>query len=48
MPTGPVVKGSGWPLRIVLSCSVGGVRDANKRLKKSSQLQKQEQQCNRG
>ena len=31
MPTGPVLNGSGWPLRTVLSCSVGGVRDANKR-----------------
>ena len=31
MPTGPVLNGSGWPLRTVLSCSVGGVRDAVKR-----------------
>ena len=31
MPTGPVLNGSGWPLKTVLSCSVGGVRDANKR-----------------
>ena len=31
MPTGPVLNGSGWPLRTVLSCSVGGVRDAVKK-----------------
>ena len=28
MPTGPVLNGSGWPLRTVLSCSV--CREANK------------------
>ena len=26
-----MLNGSGWPLRTVLSCSVGGVRDAVKR-----------------
>ena len=35
MPTGPVLNGSGWPFRTVVSVSVGGVRDANKSAKGS-------------
>ena len=42
MPTGPVLNGSGWPLRAVLSCSVRGVRDA---VKKAEGVCKNKRSC---